>query len=478
MGLNFLFFTEPFDRDEGAYATVAQGILHGSLPYRDLFDHKAPAIYLWYALSFVLFGEHDWAPRLLATLALTATAWFVYDAARSLFSRTASTVALVVFSSATGLALLEPAVNTEPFMLLPMTAMLSFYLKSLGSSGQSQRNILIAGLLGACSLLTKQVTVWNVLVVGILIGFPTLRVHSAALRKLSIFVFAVLAPLVAVLGIYLAVGAFREFEYANVDYNILYSNDVPFTTKTWLLFIRSPFIALAAAPFFALSIAGCLSAWRRRTSKNLTVVLWAGASFLGVATTGRFLPHYYVQLLPAVALLSGCFVDGNWTLPAQKAGRLAIFGVASACVLVCVALNLPPYLAQGPNARNESRGRAPATLNAGASEQVGLYLRERTTPDTDIWQAGRESGMYFYAKRQPAIPMFYDRPFWLNPATLESSLKLLQESPPLYVVDALESVEEFSSDAPQVVRIRSFIEQNYELETTIAYAKIYRRRSS
>ncbi len=32
--------TEPFDRDEGVYATIAQGLPRGDLPYRDYFDHK------------------------------------------------------------------------------------------------------------------------------------------------------------------------------------------------------------------------------------------------------------------------------------------------------------------------------------------------------------------------------------------------------------------------------------------------------
>lgn len=35
----------PLDRDEGAFLAVAQRILHGSIPYRDVFDHKGPGIY-------------------------------------------------------------------------------------------------------------------------------------------------------------------------------------------------------------------------------------------------------------------------------------------------------------------------------------------------------------------------------------------------------------------------------------------------
>ena len=56
------FLTEPFEKDEGFYAAVAQLILRGDLPYRDAFDNKPPVVFGWYAISFALFGEHVWAP--------------------------------------------------------------------------------------------------------------------------------------------------------------------------------------------------------------------------------------------------------------------------------------------------------------------------------------------------------------------------------------------------------------------------------
>src|SRR5690348_4867189 len=38
----------PLERDEGAYAYIANLWLHGGLPYRDVFDHKPPLLYLLY----------------------------------------------------------------------------------------------------------------------------------------------------------------------------------------------------------------------------------------------------------------------------------------------------------------------------------------------------------------------------------------------------------------------------------------------
>src|SRR3989304_6048980 len=41
----------PLDRDEGAYAYIGSKLIHGTVPYRDAFDHKPPGVYFFYALA-------------------------------------------------------------------------------------------------------------------------------------------------------------------------------------------------------------------------------------------------------------------------------------------------------------------------------------------------------------------------------------------------------------------------------------------
>ena len=59
------------DRDEGVYATVAQAWAAGKLPYRDVFDHKPPGIYVIYRAVFACFGE-SMIPVRVAFALLTA----------------------------------------------------------------------------------------------------------------------------------------------------------------------------------------------------------------------------------------------------------------------------------------------------------------------------------------------------------------------------------------------------------------------
>src|SRR5262245_10616013 len=68
-----LVLTFSFGRDQGIYALVGDGILHGKTPYKDLWDFKPPGIFFVYALAQALFGKNMMAPRLLEMLALFAS---------------------------------------------------------------------------------------------------------------------------------------------------------------------------------------------------------------------------------------------------------------------------------------------------------------------------------------------------------------------------------------------------------------------
>src|SRR3990170_620862 len=86
-------FGAPFERDQGGYATIARGWLHGAIPYRDLWDNKGPLLFLWYVASFLTLGESTLSPRILAALAAGLSVPFVWAAARTLFDRRLATLA-------------------------------------------------------------------------------------------------------------------------------------------------------------------------------------------------------------------------------------------------------------------------------------------------------------------------------------------------------------------------------------------------
>src|SRR5688500_3169441 len=92
------YHEEPFEGDEGAYGTIAQQMLNGALPYRDLFDHKPPLVYVWYAACFLLFGENIVAPRIAAAAVWSATTFLVFLQAKMLLTQRQAYIASFVFA--------------------------------------------------------------------------------------------------------------------------------------------------------------------------------------------------------------------------------------------------------------------------------------------------------------------------------------------------------------------------------------------
>ena len=109
----------PFERDEGAYAYIAEIIDRGGLPYRDAFDHKPPGIYYLYHLSFSVFSNTVYAPRLAALFFIAATCILVYSFVFKVTkSSSAGTLSMALLAFATA----SPAyagftANTEIFVL-------------------------------------------------------------------------------------------------------------------------------------------------------------------------------------------------------------------------------------------------------------------------------------------------------------------------------------------------------------------------
>lgn len=70
--------------DANTYLTMGRGLLRGVVPYRDLFDHKGPLLYILYALGALLHPEGFYGVFALQVFALTGTLYSLYRTARQM----------------------------------------------------------------------------------------------------------------------------------------------------------------------------------------------------------------------------------------------------------------------------------------------------------------------------------------------------------------------------------------------------------
>ncbi|NJN65437.1 MAG: glycosyltransferase family 39 protein, partial [Chloroflexaceae bacterium] len=113
----------PLERDEGAYAVIAVRWMAGDIPYRDLFDHKPPLVYLVYGLARFCSPDPVRAIRMLATLYLLASGVVVFLTGWRLYGRWSAVGALALFLAYgsswrfQGLTFNSEAIMTLPAML-------------------------------------------------------------------------------------------------------------------------------------------------------------------------------------------------------------------------------------------------------------------------------------------------------------------------------------------------------------------------
>ncbi len=473
--------TTPFVSDEGVYATIARGLLDGKVPYRDLFDNKPPLIYGWYAFSFLLFGESVAAPRIVAALLLSVTTLSLFAQVRMVSSPGVAYIAAALFAVSTGIPFVALHANTEAYMLLPLvTSLVAF---TIGIRDGRLRWFLVAGALGALAMMTKQVAVWNLLALAAFATWWRWRAIGGGWRsaKPALCVVAGAGVTTALVAVpFAGSGALSDFLYANLSYNWLYMGALSFGERLGQLTNGVLFFSAVAAPLVAGAVVGLVNLLRGRTlPMEGLLILWALASVAGVATGGRFFPHYFFQLLPAAAVLTAMVIYTRFRKrdieplrrPAVVAGLLIL--------AVALATNAMLYLA--PDAAEKRV--APTTFEhqqwESASQELAAYIAERTGPEDTIFNFGREAELYFYADRRPAVRYFADWPFWWDESTLYETMDALRETKPVYIVDSLQLPlfeEDFEQYHPRV--FTDFLSENYDYVGRVYFADVYRLKGS
>jgi hypothetical protein len=464
----------PFERDEGVYATIAQGLLEGKVPYRDLFDNKPPLVYGWYAFSFLLFGESVVAPRIVAALLLSVTTLSLFGQARMVFPRAVAYLAAGVFAVATGLPFVALHANTEAYMLLPLVA--SLWAFTLGMRCGKLRWFLLAGVLGGLAVMTKQVAVWNLVALALIAALWLRRSGDTRLQRMAPLAFVLTGAAVGVALIvtpFFAVGALDDLFYANVSYNWLYVRFLTLGERLLDLVQGMLFVSAVAAPFLAGAVLGLLTLLRRhKRSLDYLLILWAVGSAIGVAAGGRFFPHYFLQLVPAIAALSAIWAHDRFASPGPRLPSKLV--IASGALLIVLSLGTNALLYIAPW-RTEQRVAPTVFVQKQweeSSQALGAYIAERTRPDDKIFNLGHEPQIYFYADRQPAVQYFYDWAYQYDERTLPVTIEALRQAKPVYIIDSIQPPLLDPRQRPAA--FMDFLAENYDYVGMVYFADVYR----
>jgi len=466
-------FNAPFERDQGTYATIARGWLQDALPYKDLWDNKGPLLFLWYAASFLLFGENTLSPRIAAALAAGASLPFLWAAARRLFDRRKAAIAAIIYALSFANLYLQVAANGEIFMLLPMTAGFWAFVDGISRAPGERRGLFsffTAGFLTSLAIFTRQSAVmafiaffaWFAIIRFRRGGEESRNIISSVCSLLTGGVFGTL-PFVIYFAIH---GALYDLWYAMFGFNFAWASEQSF----WLKFVPPLFIEpgplAGGLIFWILAVVGCLELWKRKDNPSLLVLVFLIASEIAAQVMGKGSAHYSVQLLPgaAIAAAFGCHRLYDW----WKNGRPCTKFLLGAAVTINAAVLL--FIFAMPTA--ESRFRVQYTFRDYADDAIDAPAIAKeaaalSDPGGCVYEWGRSSQIFFLANRRPCSRWFYDRPYQSNKSMIFEVMADLQKRKPDLII--------LTSENPPPPELAELISGSYDYAGQVRYARFYRR---
>jgi 4-amino-4-deoxy-L-arabinose transferase-like glycosyltransferase len=464
--LRLAFLHEPFDRDEGQYATIAQEILRGGLPYRDAIEIKPPGTFYLYALAISLFGATTEAVRIFTALYALLTVTAVYGVARQIAGARAGLCAALLYGIYSTVPRLQGNCNTEVFLVLPMTAGVWCFLKAIDTRKRSY--LYGVGLCAALAMLVKPVALPVVVLEFLLIPFfrsGTGRLKDAAL-DLAAFLLPAAACAMATIAYFSLRGGLDDFLYWTVEFPRRYKDAEIFLTPTLAAISWQLRSVLVVPALLGIPAALWLAATKRTITGMLPLLLILAVS-LAIALPGKNHPHYFIMIIPFLAIPAGIGLVSITRVP-RLPTCLALLVVFGACVF-SVWKNYKFYTVYSPE---QVATASYGTTTFVHSVKIAQYLREHTRPDDYIFQWGFEPELYFLSDRRCPNPYLVSfLPDWSRD-TLQSINKMKQsfiDKKPAYII-----LQPEWSNFGGIYEVNAYVNKNCSEEKNMGYAVIFR----
>jgi hypothetical protein len=444
-------------------------MLAGIPPYKLAYNMKLPGTYAIYALAFAVFGESAQAVHLGLLVANLATIVLVALIGKRLFDGTGGLCAGVVYAILSCMPnVLGLTANASHFVVLAAVA--GFWL--LLEARESRKWLLGAsGFCMGAAFVMKQP---GAAFVGF--GLVYLIAKRARWAAISVYAVAAVTPFAGTCLLLSGAHVFDKFWFWTVSYGSLYGSMITPGMGLIKFLGMLPDVVGPALLLWGIAAAGLMTSSR---PAKLVLGGWLLASAAAVSAGLYFRSHYFVMLLPALALLCSAAV-ANWI--GQGRPRFAITAITIACAL--------PVICYADYLRRLSPQQA-AVRSFGINpflEAIPLarYVREHSSPDARIAVLGSEPEIYFYSQRRSATGYIYvyglmEEQVYARQMQ-DEMIREIEEARPeylVYVASPLSWLRGSESDPHIFTWAKLYLDHGYQLislpETT-GKLSLYRRR--
>jgi hypothetical protein len=293
--------------DENFYLLVGDRMLHGALPYVDIWDRKPVGLFVLYAAIRLLGGDGIVQYQVVATLFAAGTALIIARMAARMAGLAAATVAGVIYLLLIGLvggSGGQAPVFYNLFVAGAALATLTAATPGAVSAARIRRRGLLAmGLIGL-AMQVKYTAVFEGVFMGLALMWASWRFSRRPGRlavDAALWIAVALAPTLVAFGWYAWLGHADAFVYAN----FLSIGDRAGAPPEELARRLAKAWKLLHIPVFAVVLATLLETWRRFPTGPSTMkfaLAWLATAILGYLAFGSYFDHYALPLFAPLAL--------------------------------------------------------------------------------------------------------------------------------------------------------------------------------
>jgi len=402
----------PLERDEGEYAYAAQLMLQGVPPYALAYNMKLPGAYIAYAPILAIFGQTSSGIHIGLLVVNAATIVLIFFLARRILDPTAGIVAAASYAIlSTSPSVLGFAGHATHFVVFSAVAGILLLVDAIVLA--KHWKFLCAGALLGLAFLMKQPGIFFVVFGAIWLAISAWRAKIGwrifAARLVLFSIGAVVPFALTCLWLWRA-GVFHRFWFWTFTYARLYGAIINIRDAPGVFRSSASVVVRPGLPIWLLAVFGLIALiWKRRNSEAaLFAVTFLLCSSLAVCPGFYFRKHYFIVVLPAVALLAGAAVVVSTNELVRRDNlKFLRFIPALALVASCgyslweqsdFLFDMDPINAcrteYGPNPFAEAI-------------PIADYLKAHTSPSSTLAILGSEPEIYFYAHRHSATGYIY-----------------------------------------------------------------------
>jgi hypothetical protein len=474
-----LLHPRPID-SEAMYSVVANEIVDGGRPYADAVERKPPLLFWTYAAVFRIAGKFNWKALHVVALVWTLCAMAgLYAIGNELFDSNTGLIAALFYS------VFQPwwtwkNLSFDGEMLMNLPIIWAWTIAFRRSASPVRPELFPAGALLGAAFLLKQPAAIAAVPLGIYLLLPSYRVSRNLTPTNSIIQATMLT-----LGFFVALGSvaiilWKQDILHDAFYWTIADHDVPHVFWQKGMVNTLTFVA-ACLPLVIGAILACRDKdeiWGGKTAERTALLGLLAVSAIGAAAGARFYPHYYVQLIPPLALLAAPYYAPLWSRRMQPPQWFLRPGVTYLWLALTIfAFSIRHWAGLAPR-------RVPS--------EAGRYLFSHSSPDDRIFVWGQSPEIYLDAHRRPACRYITTFPltgyvfggpipgFDTRNRIMPGAWTILEQDfathPPTYVVDVRPDPKSAQNPVKNFPILAKLLAERYQPVAQTAEGVIYRMR--